>query len=85
MDWRGQNWIKIITDDEETLLDLAQVDSATKLANGNIRLWMKSGRYANVTSTDSGAPFLKDLWDRLETNAKLEKPKIPVPAPGIQG
>jgi len=68
------NWIKIITDDEETLIDLAQVDSATKMANGKIRLWMKSGRYAD-------APFLEDLWAKLEINAQIERPKPPAPAP----
>lgn len=73
MNWKGSNWVKITTDDEVTLLDLAQVDSATKLKYGSIRLWMKSGRYVDVSSKDEGAPFLKDLWERLENHADIEK------------
>jgi len=79
MDSKGQNWVKIVTDDEETLLDLAQVDSATRRKSGFLRLWMKSGREIDITSTDHGAPFLKDLWERLQNHANIEKKRIPMP------
>lgn len=73
MDWRGQNWIKITTDAEENLIDLCQVETATKKADGAIRLWMKSGRFLDITGP--GGNLVTDMWERLEDHAKLEKPK----------
>ena len=64
----GENWIQFHRNGaRDYVLDLNEMESAARLDDGSIRLWMKSGRIIDIEEQYSNS--MDDLWMKVRNHS----------------